>query len=195
MNWTTSFLWWPLMYRPSEPRVCTLTRRATSLGFLAPCLRPDSAPVRQLRARVGQVARQLVEVDEGLGRKDEIEPALQLLEAETGPRRSARGARRQSGPGQHPRPAARLAGRSSAPVAHAADFTLVHIEPLRSPRRPGPGAALESHRRRHSALRGRAGRDPQARRRARSTTTSSWCAAARAARRSSSTPPTSTSSS
>ena len=31
---------------------------------------------------MGQVARQLVEVDEGLGRKDQIEPTLQLLEAE-----------------------------------------------------------------------------------------------------------------
>jgi len=31
---------------------------------------------------MGQVARELVEVDEGLGREDEVEPALQLLEAE-----------------------------------------------------------------------------------------------------------------
>lgn len=39
-------------------------------------------PTRQLRPRVRQVARQLVEVDEGLGNKDELDPALQLLEAE-----------------------------------------------------------------------------------------------------------------
>ena len=31
---------------------------------------------------MGQVARQLVQVDEGLGAKDEVDPPLQLLEAE-----------------------------------------------------------------------------------------------------------------
>ncbi len=83
MNWTTSFLWWPLMYRASRhlwvhPSQKRATNRACE-SLACHLIRPERD---SFGPGMGQVARQLVQVDEGLGAKDEVEPALQLLEAE-----------------------------------------------------------------------------------------------------------------
>ena len=67
MNWTTSSLWWPPMYRSSRP-MCGIAQRegppAASCGSGTALEAP-----RQVGSEMWKVARQFVEVDKGRAAK------------------------------------------------------------------------------------------------------------------------------